>query len=606
LLPASLTVLAFTAVGVIAFVPNSLWSQWLTEVISSIFYFENWVLAANSVDYLALENQASPTQHFWSLGVEEQFYIVWPLLIALALLIVPKLNKILRRRSILFVLSLVTVASLVFGIYSTNTDPAIAYFSTPVRAWEFGFGALLAFVPALVNRFWQPALSVIGLTTIIINGFLYDSSIPFPGTAALLPVAATALVIYANLDSGFFAKVISFRPIQWIGDHSYAIYLWHWPLIILAPFVLQEEKLSALVKVAILALTFALAAVSAALIERPLMSSGIKPNLRPRAVFATLLVVSTAFAGSIWLTVDNSNRELERRIAEANRLSEQLPDCLGAQAIAVGEENCINKDLVGYYPSIEAAGADTGFDRAVCPLISRSDWKPKDCQIGQASSTTRIALVGDSHAEHFGGAFKRLAKLNNWSVDVFSKGGCPFSNAARVHDAELTQTCKKWIVGVQRQMFTGGFDLVVTSQASGVEWTTSPGMSQEETAEAGLVSLWSSLADKGIPVVVIKDNPRPIPKVLRCLELKSVDECVQQRSAAFLYDPQEAAVSKLNSPLVTLANFDDFFCKEKVCAPVIGNVIVYRDANHLSSTFVKTLSPYIAPLVLEALKQKQG
>jgi len=129
----------------------------------------------------------------------------------------------------------VTLASLAFGIYSTLTEPAIAYFSTPVRAWEFGFGALLAFIPSLVSRFWQPTLSILGFLGIIAAGFFHDPTIPFPGTAAILPVAATALVIYANLNSGFFARIISFRPIQWIGDHSYAIYLWHWPLIILAP-----------------------------------------------------------------------------------------------------------------------------------------------------------------------------------------------------------------------------------------------------------------------------------------------------------------------------------------------------------------------------------
>lgn len=604
LLPASLTVLAFTAIGVILFVPTSLWAQWLTEVISSIFYFENWVLAANAVDYLALENVASPTQHFWSLGVEEQFYIVWPLLIALALLFVPKVNKRLRRLSILTVLSLVTIASLVFGIYSTATDPAIAYFSTPVRAWEFGFGALLAFVPPLVSRIWQPVLSVLGLVTIITTGLLYDSSIPFPGTAAILPVAATSLVIYANLNSGPVAKLISFRPIQWIGDHSYAIYLWHWPLIILTPFVLQVDKLSSLMKLAIILLTFALAAVSAAFIERPLMSTGIKPNLRPRTIFAIVLVISTTFGGSIWLTVDANNRALLQRIEEVNRLSEQLPKCLGAQVMAVGESNCVNNELKGFYPSLEAASSDNGFDRKVCSSVSRSDWKPKDCQIGERGADIRIALVGDSHAGHYRGAFKRLAKLNHWSVNVFGKGACPFSDAVRVHDAELTASCKKWVVEVKRQLLNGNYDLVVTSQAAGVEWTTSPGMSQEESAESGLVTLWSDVIAKGIPVVVLKDNPRPIAKVLRCLELKTLDECMNKRSKAFLYDPQVGAVAKINNPLVTLVNLDDFFCAETQCSPVIGHVIVYRDAGHLTNTYVSTLSPFIEPKIIAALGDK--
>jgi len=366
---------------------------------------------------------------------------------------------------------------------------------------------------------------------------------------------------------------------------------------------LQVEKLTSITKLIIVAITFALAALSAAAIERPLMSSGIKPNLRPRAVFATLLIISTTFAGSIWLTVDASNRALTARLEEANRLSLELPKCFGAQVMTAGQENCVNKDLKGFYPSLEAASTGNGFDRSVCGSVSRSDWKPKECQIGDKDSTIRIALVGDSHAGHYRGAFKRLAKLNHWSVNGFGKGACPFSDAVRVHDAELTASCKKWVAEVKRQLLAGDFDLVVTSQASGVEWTTAQGVSQEETAEAGLVNIWSDLIAKGILVVAIKDNPRPIEKVLRCLELKSVDQCQKPRSKAFLFDPQVNAVAKINNPLVTLVTLDDFFCAKTQCAPVTGHVVVYRDAGHLTNTYVSTLSPFIEPAIKDALKK---
>ena len=603
LLPASLTVLVFTTIAIISFAPRSLWPQWLSEIISSIFYFENWVLASNSVDYLALDNSPSPTQHFWSLGVEEQFYLMWPLLIALAMIFVPKLYKHRRRTAIFSLLALVTFASLGFGIFSTYTDPAIAYFSTPVRAWEFGVGALIAFVPGLVNKLWSPVLSVLGFAGILVAGFLYNPQMPYPGTAALLPVLATALVINANANAGLLANLLSFKPIQWVGDHSYAIYLWHWPLIVLTPFILHVEKLTSLVKFSLIVLTFLLAALSAALIERPLMSSGIKPNLRPRSVFAILLVFSTVFSGSVALAIDNSNKPIEQSVDDATKLALALPKCFGAQAMVLGEDKCINKDLKGLYPSIEAATSDNGVDKAGCKLMTRSEWKPKDCQIGIANSKIRIALAGDSHMAQYRGAFMRLAKLNKWQVDLFVKGGCPFSSSSRVQDAELTSSCKKWVVEIKRQILTGKYDLLVTSQASGVEWTEKPGVTQQEMAVRGITSLWSEIIAKGIPVVAIKDNPKPVDDVLRCLELNSLAKCSTTSATAFQFDAQVEATKRLNSKLVTLVNLDKFFCAKGTCKPEVGHVLVYREGNHLTNTFTVTLSPFIEPYILKALKE---
>jgi len=601
LIPASFAVLALTALGIVVWVPISLWGNWLSEVNSSVFYVENWVLAYNSVDYLALDNSASPTQHFWSLGVEEQFYIVWPLLIAIALLLVPKTKKSIRRKLMFLILLLVTLSSFGFGVWTTNFDPPVAYFSTPVRAWEFGVGAITAFIPALVHKFWSPIISVLGFAAISAAGLIYDPAIPFPGTAALLPVLATALVIFANVQTSIFSKMIALRPIQWIGDRSYSIYLWHWPLIILTPYALAEEKLTTLEKTAIVLITLALAAVSARFIERPLMSSGFKPNLRPRAVFVTLLIFSALISSSTLLIIDSSTKQIMKNIENTNREAQQLSKCFGAQAIAVGEDTCMNNSLKGFYPGLEAAAGDSGFKISDCGSMSRTDWKPKDCQIGIAGAVKRIALVGDSHAGQYRAGIARLAKVHGWSVNVFWKGGCPYSDAIRVHDKELTDSCNRWLTEVKRQLFLGKFDVVITSQASGVEWNAKTNQTQEEVAESGLISAWSELVGAGIAVVVIKDNPRPVPKVIRCLELSSVEACSKNRQTAFLYDPQISAVAKMRSPKVTLLDLDDFFCSEQLCKPVIGHVIVYRDANHLTGTYVTTLSPYIEPEILSAL-----
>lgn len=606
LIPASFTVLVLTALGIVLWVPLALWGNWLAEVNSSIFYVENWVLAYNSVDYLALDNSASPTQHFWSLGVEEQFYIVWPILIAIALLLVPKTKKSIRRKLMFLILLLVTLSSFGFGVWTTNFDPAVAYFSTPVRAWEFGVGAITAFIPALVHRFWSPTISIFGFAAISSAGLIYDPAIPFPGTAALLPVLATALVIFANVQTGIFSKMIAWRPIQWIGDRSYSIYLWHWPLIILTPYALAEEKLTTIEKIFIVMLALALSAASARFIERPLMSSGIKPNLRPRTVFAALLILSTLIGGLCITAIDSANKQNSNSLENTNKLAQELTRCLGAQAIAVGEESCVNDSLTGFYPDLNASAQDAAYMVSDCGAESRTAWLPEDCQIGIAGSAIRIALVGDSHAGQYRAGLARLAKLNNWSVNSFLKSGCPYTDAVRVHDQELTDSCRKWLKEVKREIWSGNFDVVITSQASGVDWVTNSNQTQEAAAESGLESAWSELARAGIQVLVIKDHPRPAPKWMRCLELNSVADCSQNRSAAFLYDPQIQAVDRLQNPNVKLVDLDKYFCSAELCEPVIGHVIVYKGISHLTGTYVTTLSPYIEPEILSALARASG
>jgi hypothetical protein len=144
------------------------------------------------------------------------------------------------------------------------------------------------------------------------------------------------------------------------------------------------------------------------------------------------------------------------------------------------------------------------------------------------------------------------------------------------------------------------YDLVITSQKNGVEWITS-GKPQEETAIEGLEEAWSTVISQGIPVLAIKDSPMPIPKVIRCLEIKTPKECTLSRSEAFLFDPQIQAVERLNSELVSLVEFDDVYCDKSNCFSVIGNAIVYRDANHLTSTFTRTLARFLSPSIQSAL-----
>lgn len=603
LIPASFLVLVCTAVAVIIIVPISKWSQWLTEIQASVLYIENWKLASDSVDYLASDNAASPVQHFWSLSVEEQFYLVWPVLVAVVYLITSKSVVQIRRRALFFVFALVTVLSLIYSVLLTNTDPAVAYFSTPVRAWEFGAGALIAFAPKWKHRLLTPTIAILGCLAIVLSGYFFSFSLPFPGSWALIPVLGAVAFIWAADNSDWVGKLFAFSPMHWVGDKSYSIYLWHWPLIILAPYLLGAD-LDNWNRIGIVLVTLVLAWFSAELVEKKFMSSGWKPNLRPRTVFVSLGLLTALIVGSLSYAISEADKKIAAAIIDSNEQVSKLEACFGAAARPPGSKPCSNPKITGIFPSLDAAFEDDGKHLKLCGVMKREDSIPKVCKLGVEKSAIKIALIGDSHAGHYAGAFVDLAKKNKWEFDLFSKGGCPFSDTQRVHDAILRASCEIWVAKSKQLLISSGYDMVVTAQVSGVEWELSNGASEKESAENGLISIWTSLNQAGLPVIVIKDNPRPIAKVIDCLRFNSQKECQAPRSNSFLFDPQVGAVKALAGKAVTLINFDEIYCDAQTCFPVIGNVIVYRDANHLTNTFTKTLAQYIKPAILRALAIK--
>ena len=241
ILPAALLVLLFCTVATFLIVPLNLWDQFFREIQASTLYVENWNLAREAVDYLGAENRPSPVQHYWSLSVEEQFYIVWPVLILIAMMFVRKGSALLRRRSITTMLLLLTGASLAYSIWDTAINPAAAFFVTPTRVWEFGAGGLLALAATNTARpALRAAVSWLGIAMILVAAFAYNPQTPFPGIAAALPIAGTLAVIWAGSPDLRWSPLhwMKLRGTQWAGDVSYSIYLWHWPLLILAPFLL--------------------------------------------------------------------------------------------------------------------------------------------------------------------------------------------------------------------------------------------------------------------------------------------------------------------------------------------------------------------------------
>jgi peptidoglycan/LPS O-acetylase OafA/YrhL len=308
LLPTAFMVLIFVVAGTYAWVPRSLWTDYAQEVMASATYWENWLLAAKY--YSHEPSQYSAVQHFWSLSVEEQFYLCWPLLLLLLLFAISKRGG--RYRGVAFAgTAIVGLASLGYSIYFTQVAKSPAFFVLPVRIWEFAIGALIALGG---QRFAMPRIaanvaSLAGVTMIIFATATFGLQTDFPGAIALIPTAGTGLVIAAGTDPRrqWHTVVSSSAPVQTLGDISYSLDLWHWPLIVLATFALPAAApggaLSLPLALGLLAVSLVVAYLSKRLLEDPLrfwprLAGSVR--LTFVGMVAGMLVVCLAASTLLW------------------------------------------------------------------------------------------------------------------------------------------------------------------------------------------------------------------------------------------------------------------------------------------------------------------
>jgi peptidoglycan/LPS O-acetylase OafA/YrhL len=238
LLPAAGVVLVTTFVLVRLVLPSTRWNQVGGDILSSALYVVNWRLADRSVDYLAEGSAPSPVQHFWSLAVEEQYYLVWPLLLLLAVRLARRQER--RSAPVLWIgLALIVIPSFVWSVVESSISPAAAFFQTTTRMWELGIGAAVAFGAGIWSRLPREiavGTGWLGVSAIVGSGVFFSTMTPWPGSAALVPVLGTAAVIAAGYasDARGPTALLSTGPFQLVGALSYSLYLWHWPLLVVA------------------------------------------------------------------------------------------------------------------------------------------------------------------------------------------------------------------------------------------------------------------------------------------------------------------------------------------------------------------------------------
>ncbi|HEU4973868.1 MAG TPA: acyltransferase family protein [Baekduia sp.] len=612
ILPAALTVLLVCAIATIAVVPQGSWSQFLGEIRAATTYTQNWHLAADAVDYLAAENAPSPVQHFWSLSAEEQFYLVWPVLILGAAALAGRRTLVLRRRTIAVTLWTITLASLAFSIHDTSANPAAAYFITPTRAWEFGLGGLLALVGSTegVHAGVRSVVSWLGLAAIAVAAFAYTGATPFPGYQAALPVLGAVAVMWARAPERRWAPTPAarLRPVQFLGDISYSVYLWHWPLLILAPFALDHTAGTG-TKVGVLAATLAGAWLTKVVVEDPVRRT---PRLTRRPSRVTFAAVAVGTAVVIGATVIG-NAMLDSRLHHDEQVSQGIlsskPKCFGAAARDPQQQPCDDPKLrTAVVPTpVEAEKADN----APCTMGQRIGLI-SPCAFGAPPGGARqtIALIGDSHASHWRAALAVVARRERWHGISVTHTGCAFSLAFKDYLVEPERSeCRSWVSQVPKWLAAHPeIHTIFISEKSGGTVPTDDGESQMAAQEAGFLAAWRTLPSSVRHVVIIRDTARAHGSTADCVQ-RAMDRhqpagtaCSMPRSYSLLPDPAARAAKRLGDDRFSVVDLNRFICDDRRCYPVVGGALVYKDSHHMTSVFATTLGPYLQRAVDRALR----
>jgi peptidoglycan/LPS O-acetylase OafA/YrhL len=590
LLPAAALVLAVTWLAARFILPSSQLADTAEQIRASALYYQNWLLAHDAVNYLTSGDAATPVQHFWSLSVEEQFYLVWPLLFVVAAIVARH-----RRPGQMVVALMVglTAASFAYSVYDTHVNPAAAYFVTPTRMWELGAGGLLAIVlersgSKSQQTAWRGWVGWTGLGLVLASPFVLRGTTAFPGALALLPVTGAVLAIAGGPDRGP-ARLLSVRPFVFLGGISYSLYLWHWPVIDLWT-AYQGKAPGIWAGLAIIVVSVALAWLTKILVEDPVRLS---PRLSGHSWRSLCTVLAAALPVTlVTVYIVGIPGQFD------GKLGQGYP---GAAALAAKAVSTPAKPVLPPPANAQHAGVPEYWQQGC--LVAQQVATAKECVYGDTTDPTlTVALVGDSIAGNWFPALDKIAMSHHWKLVTDMHAVCTFTATmlVEVGASGPYTACHQWGVTVLHDLLTSIHpDVVITSDLPDLGSLTHRQVGPQAFADiaAGMASYWTQLENHGISVIPIEETPTLDFYPPDCVAKygASSPKCEEPVTKATKSDPPTVQATQLMNGKVKLIDMNQFICDPTKCPSVVGNVLVYFDAHHLTSSYSKTMAPYLAP-----------
>jgi len=541
-----------------------------TTLFTSLFSSNVWFII-QATDYFGTNTETNPLLHTWSLGVEEQFYFLWPAL--LALLPIFSSSRNIWKWQVFFV-SLLSLATFVYLFYENQP---LAFFGMPTRAWQFGFGALIHFIPAykMINRFVLNGIAITGLVFILFTSIHVSAGFSGNPWWALPPTLGACAIIWAGqvATGHLVSRLLSLSPIVFAGTLSYSLYLWHWPVLMYLK--LDDGHLNSLDVFIGLVVIFVLSFLSYKYIETTFRShKKLNSNFRSFLLGGSLVLVGLSVSLLFYTYAKFAlDSEGQQKIAAVQFATEDTRDCI---------TKITEVDLV-------------------------------DCVVGNIDSNISIVLLGDSKAQQWIPVVSELGIKHGWKVLPLIKAGCPpvYVDIYLGYLGRGYRECNEWRDLAINALIKQKPDVILISHYSGYGFIKN-GLKSPATLngwQQGYRKLGEKLALVDSKLLYLRDNPQFPMDVPNCLSRKvgrghisetmcevSIDKVKLKKP---LFDIAVMELQQLNE-----AHFLDLtshYCADDVCPTYRNGVVRYTDKHHLSYEFTKELSTLIEDSLLNTL-----
>ena len=526
----------------------------LKAAFATLLYSSNLYFAILKLQYFDQYSATNPLLHTWSLAVEEQFYLIWPVL----LLLLARPPQRVKRLSI--ALAAIALVSFALCVWLTAVNPVLAFFQMPARVWEFSAGGLLAFIPErwLADRQWFLSwMGVIGLIALLASAALIRGSM-FPGYIAALPVLGTLFVLLAGARApeSPVAQLLSTKPAQVIGRLSYSLYLWHWPVLVIGRQLIPSDSIA--IRLGWIAASALIAAGTYAVIENPI-------RFQPFLIARSGLTLGLAALGTILCVgAMGTWRAILHRSAEFRKYDRFVRDI----------------------PAVYRKGCDPDM----------ADARPQVCFFGDVSHPqSTVVLYGDSHAAQWFPAVVEMADAQHWRLATIIKPGCTPLHIKEEQIPRMANVCDEWRRAALDDIEELHPDLVLLTSSSLYPGADGKRLEDMRVWEQGTRDTFTALANQGVKVRFIRDTPFAgfdVPDCLAQAEWDGHTRCEGLLPAEALSPKVYAAEARAakNFGKVKFLDLSDQMCGTDRCYLEVGGQVIYRDGDHLTASFSRSLA----------------